>query len=109
MAIAEGIPLAKDLGSLPGNICTPTYLAEQARELGSHHCFQVNILDQKDIEKLGMSAFLAVAGGSRQPPKLIVMEYHGGTPDALPVVLVGRESRLTRAASTSSPPQGWRR
>ena len=90
VAIAEGITLAKDLGNLPANVCTPTYLAEQARELGSHHGFEVTILDQQDIEKLGMNAFLAVAGGSRQPPKLIVMEYHGGAREALPVVLVGK-------------------
>ncbi|MGE5524198.1 MAG: leucyl aminopeptidase [Rhodospirillaceae bacterium] len=90
VAIGEGITLAKDLGNLPANICTPTYLAEQARELGSHHGFEVNILDEKDIETLGMNALLAVAGGSRQPPKLIVMEYHGGAREALPVVLVGK-------------------
>jgi len=89
-AIAEGITLAKDLGNLPANICTPTYLAEQAQNLGSHHGFEVTILDQKEIEKLGMNAFLAVAGGSRQPPKLIVMEYHGAAHDAPPVVLVGK-------------------
>ena len=90
VAIAGGITLAKDLGNLPGNVCTPTYLAEQARELGSQHGFEVKILDQEDIGKLGMNAFLAVAGGSRQPPKLIVMEYPGGARDALPVVLVGK-------------------
>jgi leucyl aminopeptidase len=90
VAIAEGITLAKDLGNLPANICTPTYLADQARELGSHHGFEVTILDQNDIQKLGMNAFLAVAGGSRQPPKLIVMEYHGAARQALPVVLVGK-------------------
>ena len=90
VAIAEGITLAKDLGNLPGNVCTPTYLAEQARELGSHHGFEVKILDQEDIGKLGMNAFLAVAGGSRQPPKLIVMEYRGGARETQPVVLVGK-------------------
>jgi leucyl aminopeptidase len=90
VAIAEGITLARDLGNLPGNVCTPTYLAEQARELGRHPGFEVKILDEKDIEKLGMNAFLAVARGSRQPPKLIVMEYHGAARDALPVVLVGK-------------------
>jgi leucyl aminopeptidase len=90
VAIAEGITLAKDLGNLPGNVCTPTYLAEQARKVGSQHGFEVKIFDQEDIEKLGMNAFLAVAVGSRQPPKLIVMEYHGGPSDALPVVLVGK-------------------
>jgi leucyl aminopeptidase len=89
-AIAEGVTLAKDLGNLPANVCTPTYLAERAQELGSLHGFEVKILDRVDIEKLGMNAFLAVAGGSRQPPKLIVMEYYGGRRDARPVVLVGK-------------------
>ena len=90
VAIAEGIMLAKDLGNLPANVCTPTYLAEQAQHLGRHHGFEVKILDREDIAKLGMNAFLAVAGGSRQPPKLIVMEYRGGAREAPPVVLVGK-------------------
>ena len=90
VAIAEGIALAKDLGNMPGNLCTPAYLAEQARELGKRHGFDVKILERKDIEQLGMGAFLAVARGSLQPPKLIVMEYRGGTPGAQPVVLVGK-------------------
>jgi leucyl aminopeptidase len=90
VAIAEGITLAKDLGNLPANICTPGYLAAQARELGSHHGLEVQILDQQDIEKLGMNAILAVAGGSRQPPKLIIMEYHGSGREMPPVVLVGK-------------------
>jgi leucyl aminopeptidase len=90
MAIAEGVTLAKDLGNLPGNLCTPTYLAEQARGLGRRHGFEVEVLEQEDIAKLGMGAFLAVARGSGQAPKLIVMEYHGGARDAQPVVLVGK-------------------
>jgi leucyl aminopeptidase len=90
VAIAQGVILARDLGNLPGNLCTPTYLADQARELGKVHGFKVMILERKDIEKLGMGAFLAVARGSRQPPKLIVMEYLGGPRQAKPVVLVGK-------------------
>src|SRR5205823_10579736 len=78
------------LGNLPGNVCTPTYLAEHAQELGKRHAFKVEILERKDIEKLGMGAFLAVARGSRQPPKLIVMEHHGGAHGARPIVLVGK-------------------
>jgi leucyl aminopeptidase len=89
-AIAEGIAFAKDLGNLPGNICTPTYLAEQAVDMGKRNGVKVDVLDQKEIEKLGMGSFLAVARGSRQPPKLIVMEYHGGKRDAAPVALVGK-------------------
>jgi leucyl aminopeptidase len=90
VAIAEGITLAKDLGNLPANICTPTYLAEQARELGRQHRLEVTILDQEDIAKLGMNALLAVARGSGQPPKLIVIEHRGGAPEMRPVVLVGK-------------------
>ena len=90
VAIAQGITFARDLGNLPGNICTPAYLAEQARELGRQHGLEVKILDRQDLEKLGMNALLAVAAGSPQPPKLVVMEYRGGARDAPPVVLVGK-------------------
>jgi leucyl aminopeptidase len=90
VAIAEGVMLAKDLGNMPANLCTPAYLASQARELGERHGFKVEIFEQEDIEKLGMGAFLAVASGTRQPPKLIVMEHHGGAPQAQPLVLVGK-------------------
>jgi len=89
-AIAEGVALAKDLGNLPGNLCTPARLAEQARELAARHGFGATVLEQPDIERLGMGAFLAVARGSPQPPKLIVLEYRGGAPGAPPVVLVGK-------------------
>ncbi|HET7403919.1 MAG TPA: leucyl aminopeptidase [Usitatibacter sp.] len=90
IAIAEGITLARDLGNLPGNVCTPAYLADQALELGKRHGFDVEILEHAEMEKLGMGAFLAIARGSGQPPKLIVMEYRGGAPGAQPVVLVGK-------------------
>jgi len=89
-AIADGITLAKDLGNMPGNLCTPTYLADQALEAGREHGFRVVILERKDIEKLGMGAFLAVARGSLEPPKLIIMEYDGAGAGAKPVVLVGK-------------------
>jgi leucyl aminopeptidase len=89
-AIAEGVALARDLGNLPGNLCTPSYLAQQAQELGRRHGLHVEILEQQDIERLGMGAFLAVARGSTQPPKLIVLEYRGGDSDARPIVLVGK-------------------
>jgi leucyl aminopeptidase len=89
-AISEGMTLARDLGNMPGNLCTPEYLAGQARQCGERHGFEVQVLDQPAIEKLGMGAFLAVARGSVQPPKLIVMEYRGGRGRAKPVVLVGK-------------------
>ena len=90
VAIAAGITLAKDLGNLPGNLCTPAYLADQAKTVGKRHGFKVEILERKAMEELGMGAFLAVARGSCQPPKFIVMEYRGGAREARPVVLVGK-------------------
>jgi leucyl aminopeptidase len=90
-AIANGMALAQRLGNLPGNICTPTFLAEQARELGkTHRKLKVDVLEEKDMEKLGMGALLSVARGSRQPAKLIVMHYKGAARDEQPVVLVGK-------------------
>ena len=89
-AIAEGMAFAKDLGNLPGNICTPTYLGEQALELGKRNGLKVEVFDQKAIEKLGMGSFLAVAQGSKQPPRFIVIEHRGGKKDEAPVVLVGK-------------------
>ena len=89
-AIADGMALAKDLGNLPGNYCTPTYLAQQAQELGRAQGLAVEVLEQKDIETLGMGSFLAVARGSREAPKFIVMHYQGGGKDDAPVALVGK-------------------
>ena len=89
-AIATGMALAKDLGNLPGNICTPTHLAETAQALGKQYKFGVEVLERADMEKLGMGSFLSVARGSHQPPKFIVMEYKGGKAKAKPIVLVGK-------------------
>jgi leucyl aminopeptidase len=83
--------LAKDLANLPGNICTPSYLAEQARQLGRQQDkLKVTTLSEKQMERLGMNALLSVSRGSRQPARLIVMEYRGGKVGEKPVVLVGK-------------------
>ncbi len=90
-AIAAGMALARTLGNLPGNICTPTHLAGQAQQLGkTHRKLKVDVLEEKDMEKLGMGALLSVARGSRQPAKLIIMNYKGGAKGEAPVVLVGK-------------------
>ena len=89
-AIAEGVSLAKDLGNLPGNVCTPTYLGEQAEALARECGFKVQVLGRNQIEKLGMGAFLAVAQGSREPPRFIVMERMAGRKNDRPVALVGK-------------------
>jgi leucyl aminopeptidase len=90
IALGEGINFARDLGNLPPNVCTPTYLAEQARALVRSHKLKVEVLERKDMEKLGMGSLLSVANGSRQPPKLIVIEHRGGPKKQKPVVLVGK-------------------
>jgi leucyl aminopeptidase len=90
LAIAAGIKLTKDLGNLPGNICTPTFLANTAVELGKQHGFKVEVLEKADMEKLGMGSFLSVAKGSRQPPKLIVLHYNKGEAGKKPLALVGK-------------------
>ncbi|NMF96295.1 leucyl aminopeptidase [Aromatoleum toluolicum] len=89
-AIAEGMALAKDLGNLPGNYCTPTHLAETAIELGKQFKLKVEVLEREDMEKLGMGSLLSVAHGSHQPPKFIVLHYKGGKAKDKPVVLVGK-------------------
>ncbi len=90
-AIAAGSALARELGNLPGNICTPTYLAAQATKLAKQSSkLKVRALGQKQMETLGMGALLSVAKGSRQPPKLIEMNYQGGKKTDKPIVLVGK-------------------
>jgi leucyl aminopeptidase len=90
-AIGKGVATARDLGNLPGNICTPTYLADTAQKNAKRYPdMNVKILKQDDIEKLGMGALLSVAKGSRQPPRLIVINYDGGKKGDKPVVLVGK-------------------
>lgn len=90
-AIAAGVNLARTLSDLPGNICTPAYLAEQATLLGqSSPNLTVNILEESDMQALSMGALLSVTRGSRQPAKLITLEYAGGKPGAQPIVLIGK-------------------
>lgn len=90
-AIVHGMQFTKDLGNLPANICTPTYLAEQAQRLAQDYkAIKIKVFDEKQIKKLGMRTFLSVAQGSLEPPKLIVAEYHGGSVKQQPIVLVGK-------------------
>ena len=88
--IGKGINSARRLGDLPGNVCTPGYLAEQARELGKRHPdVSVRVLDEKQMAKLKMGALLSVTAGTVQPAYLIALEYRGAAAQA-PVVLVGK-------------------
>ena len=90
-ALTAGIRKARDLGNLPGNICTPTYLADQAKLLAKDYpSITTRVLDEKEIEKLGMGAFMSVTRGSDQPGKLIIITHKGAKPKDAPHVLVGK-------------------
>lgn len=105
-AIGKGMNLAKELGNLPGNICTPTYLAEQAVKLGQQFdSVTTTVLEEADMEELGMGSFLSVSRGSRQPAKLITMEYNGAG-EARPVVLVGKGLTFDAGGISLKPSQG---
>jgi len=90
VAIARGMDLARELGNLPANICTPTYLAQQAQKLAKECKLKCEVLDRARMERLGMGSLLSVARGSHQPPRFIVLQYHGGKTREKPVVLVGK-------------------
>jgi leucyl aminopeptidase len=87
-AIGAAQSLTRGLQVLPGNTCTPSYLAEQARQLAKQHGFDVTVLDRAAIEREGMGALLAVGKGSAEDPRFIALEYKGAT--GAPVVLVGK-------------------
>lgn len=88
--IAAGVSLAKDLGNLPANVCTPSYLARVAKKLASGNGkLSTRILNESEMKKLGMGSLLSVTAGAAQPAKLIVMQYKGSGSDK-PVVLVGK-------------------
>ena len=97
-AVAAGVEMARECANRPGNHATPSHLASEAKKLGKRYGFKVEVFDRKQIEKLGMGSFLAVAQGSDEPPRFIVMRYHGVPATAgqgkgkagAPVVLVGK-------------------
>jgi leucyl aminopeptidase len=88
--VAAGVTLARECANRPANHCTPSFLAAEARKLAKAHGFKVQVLDRKDCEKLGMGSFLAVAQGSDEPLKFIVLRHDGGPKTQAPVVLVGK-------------------
>ena len=89
-ATADGVELAKTLGNLPPNICTPAYLADEAKKLARQFKLGVEVLERADMQKLGMGALLAVASASHNPPKLIVLRYNGAAKGKKPIALVGK-------------------
>lgn len=90
VALAHGMQLTKDLGNLPANICTPTYIADTAKKLAKEFKLGIEVLDRKQLQALKMGSFLSVANGSDEPPKFIVLKHMGGRAKDAPVVLVGK-------------------
>jgi leucyl aminopeptidase len=90
-ALADGMDFARTLGNLPGNLCPPSHLAEEARKLARRLTdIKVKVLEEKDMRSLGMGSFLSVTAGSSQPAKLVIMEYMKGRKGDAPQVLVGK-------------------
>ncbi|MBB3046881.1 leucyl aminopeptidase [Litorivivens lipolytica] len=90
-AVGKGINVARQLGNLPGNYCTPSFLAKEAKALGrKSDKLKVSVLEEKKMRELGMGSLLSVTAGSEEPAKLIVMEYQGGKKSDKPQVLVGK-------------------
>ncbi len=106
-SIANGIDSAKKLSNLPGNICTPSYLADTAKALGKQHkSLKVTVLDEAKMEKLGMGSLLSVSRGSRQPAKLICMEHNGAAKSQKPIVIVGKGLTFDAGGISIKPSSG---
>ena len=91
VAISAGMDIARDLGNLPGNVCTPSYIAKQAKHLAKgNKQLKVEVLEEADMRKLKMGSLLSVGAGSREPAKLVTIEYKGGKAKEKPIVLVGK-------------------
>jgi leucyl aminopeptidase len=106
VALGEGQRLTRRLQQLPGNVCTPEYLARTARDIGKRHRLRVQVFGRRDLKRLKMESFLAVAAGTPQDPKLIVLEYRGGRRGDAPVALVGKGLCFDSGGISIKPAQG---
>lgn len=103
-AIANSVTLTKNLANLPSNICTPTYLADEAKKLAkSYSSISVKVLDEKEMKKLGMGALLAVSQGSAEEAKLICLEYKGSSKKQAPVALIGKGITFDTGGNSIKP------
>jgi len=103
-ALSSGLQIIKDLANTPPNICTPSYMAKSALDLGkTYKAVSTAILERKDMQALKMGAFLSVTQGSPQPPKLITLEYRGGAKAQAPIVLVGKGITFDTGGNSLKP------
>jgi leucyl aminopeptidase len=103
---ARGENLARTLGNLPGNVATPSYLAQTAERIGREHGMRVTVLGPEEMEREGMGALLAVARGTDEEPRFIVLEHRGGAEGDRPVVLVGKGLTFDAGGISIKPAQG---
>ena len=104
-AMADGMDLARDLGNRPPNVCTPTHLAETAKSIAKQHSnFELKVLAERDIKRLGMGALLSVTQGAEEPVRFIVLEYRGGPKGTAPVVLCGKGVTFDTGGISLKPP-----
>jgi len=104
-ALGQGIALTRELGNLPANICTPGYLASQARSIArGKPKLSVQVLDEKEMKKLGMGALLSVTAGTTEPAKFIILKYNGAAKSRRPIVLVGKGITFDTGGISLKPP-----
>ncbi len=105
--IAAGVALTRDLANLPANVCTPSYLARQARELArEYRSVRAEVLDEPELKRLKMGAFLSVTAGTEEPARLIVLRHDGGAKGEAPVVLVGKGVTFDSGGISLKQPPG---
>jgi leucyl aminopeptidase len=105
-AVGSGQSLARRLAMMPGNLCTPEYLAQVASELAEKHKLELTVMGRAEMEAEGMGSFLAVAQGTPQDPKLITLRYRGGAKDAKPITFIGKGLCFDSGGISIKPAQG---
>jgi len=105
VAVANGMALTRELGDLPPNICTPTYLADAAKSLAKTYNLECEILEESEMESLGMNSLLSVSKGSSQPGKLISLSYSNNG-NAAPIILVGKGVTFDSGGISLKPGSG---
>lgn len=103
--ICESVTFARDLVSQPANVGNPSYLAEEAHEMADACGLLCTVMEQEEMERLGMDAILAVAKGSHQPPKFVILE-HSPNPDGKIIVLVGKGVTFDSGGISLKPREG---
>ena len=105
LALAEGHSLARRLAMMPGNLCTPEYLAGTAGDIAARHGLEVTVWGRSEMQEEGMGSFLAVAQGTPQDPKLIVLKYNGAKNGSAPIALIGKGLCFDSGGISIKPPQ----